>query len=279
MRSYFKIPAKVATEVKLNDKASLPLKQVTAEAKNTGHTFSRLHDIIAGSFVGGLAVSGINAVKNGLIGAAKAGMEYNVQQDRMKTVWTALTTEAPKDGKQLISFINDISQHSIYASDTIDRMAQSFYHVHSSVKETKQWTNDFVRLGSTLHMSNDELAEAGEQFAKIVAGGKASAEDMSVMINRFPMFGEALQKATGKSMAQLYDMSAKGKLTAKEFEEALDYLGKKYKNSTEKAMTSFTGMSMYIRSRWQVLWEKLHNKVLKVAKSYLKTCVISCLIR
>lgn len=261
-----KIPAKIATEVKLNDKASLPLKQVTAEAKNTGHTFSRLHDIIAGSFVGGLAVSGINAVKNGLIGAAKAGMEYNVQQDRMKTVWTALTTEAPKDGKQLISFINDISQHSIYASDTIDRMAQSFYHVHSSVKETKQWTNDFVRLGSTLHMSNDELAEAGEQFAKIVAGGKASAEDMSVMINRFPMFGEALQKATGKSMAQLYDMSAKGKLTAKEFEEALDYLGKKYKNSTEEAMTSFTGMSMYIRSRWQVLWGEVTQQGFKGSK-------------
>lgn len=261
-----KIPAKVTTEVKLNDKASLPLKQVAAEAKNTGHTFSRLHDIIAGSFVGGLAVSGINAVKNGLIGAAKAGMEYNVQQDRMKTVWTALTTEAPKDGKQLISFINDISQHSIYASDTIDRMAQSFYHVHSSVKETKQWTNDFVRLGSTLHMSNDELAEAGEQFAKIVAGGKASAEDMSVMINRFPMFGEALQKATGKSMAQLYDMSAKGKLTAKEFEEALDYLGKKYKNSTEEAMTSFTGMSMYIRSRWQVLWGEVTQQGFKGSK-------------
>lgn len=261
-----KIPAKVATEVKLNDKASLPLKQVTAEAKNTGHTFSRLHDIIAGSFVGGLAVSGINAVKNGLIGAAKAGMEYNVQQDRMKTVWTALTTEAPKDGKQLISFINDISQHSIYASDTIDRMAQSFYHVHSSVKETKQWTNDFVRLGSTLHMSNDELAEAGEQFAKIVAGGKASAEDMSVMINRFPMFGEALQKATGKSMSQLYEMSSQGKLTAKEFEEALDYLGKKYKNSTEEAMTSFTGMSMYIKSRWQVLWGEVTQQGFKGSK-------------
>lgn len=261
-----KIPAKVATEVKLNDKASLPLKQVTAEAKNTGHTFSRLHDIIAGSFVGGLAVSGINAVKNGLIGAAKAGMEYNVQQDRMKTVWTALTTEAPKDGEEIISYINSMSQHSIYAASTIDKMAQSFYHVHSSVKETKQWTNDFVRLGSTLHMSNDELAEAGEQFAKIVAGGKASAEDMSVMINRFPMFGEALQKATGKSMAQLYDMSAKGKLTAKEFEEALDYLGKKYKNSTEEAMTSFTGMSMYIRSRWQVLWGEVTQQGFKGSK-------------
>ena len=261
-----KIPAKVTTQVKLNDKASTPLRQVREEAKSTGSSFSRLHDIIAGTFVGGLAVSGINAVKNGLIGAAKAGMEYNIQQDRMKTVWEALTTEAPKDGKELISYINDISQHSIYASDTIDKMAQSFYHVHSSVKETKDWTNDFVRLGSTLHMSNDELAEAGEQFAKIVAGGKASAEDMSVMINRFPMFGEALQKATSKSMAQLYDMSAKGKLTAKEFEEALDYLGKKYKNSTEEAMTSFTGMSMYIKSRWQVLWGEVTQQGFKGSK-------------
>lgn len=252
-----KLPAKIVTEAKLNNKASLPLHELQTEANNTGHSFSRLHDIIAGSFVGGMAVNGIVAVKNGLIGAARAGMEYNIQQDRMKTVWTALTTEAPRDGKELVSYINSISQHSIYAADTIDRMAQSFYHVHSSVKETKDWTNDFVRLGSTLHMNNDQLAEAGEQFAKIVAGGKANAEDMSVMINRFPMFGEALQKATGKSMSQLYNLSAQGKLTAKDFEEALDYLGKKYKNSTQEAMTSFTGMSMYIQSRWSVLWGKV----------------------
>ena len=261
-----KIPAKVATEVKLNDKASLPLKQVTAEAKNTGQTFSRLHDIIAGSFVGGLAVSGINAVKNGLIGAAKAGMQFNIEQDRMKTIWKSLTTEAPKDGEEIISYINSMSQHSIYAASTIDKMAQSFYHVHSSVKETKDWTNDFIRLGSTLHMSNDQLAEAGEQFAKIVAGGKASAEDMSVMINRFPMFGEALQKATGKSMKQLYELSAQGKLTAKDFTEALDWLGTKYKNNTKEAMTSFSGMQMYIQSRWQMLWGKVTSQSFKGSK-------------
>lgn len=261
-----KLPAKLVTEVKLNDKASLPLKELQRQANETGHSFSHLKEIIAGSFVGGLAVSGIHAIGNGLRDAAKAGMEYNVEQDRMKTVWTALTTEAPKDGKTLVNFINDMAQHSIYAAGTIDRMAQSFYHVHSSVKETKDWTTAFVRLGSTLHMSNDQLAEAGEQFSKIVAGGKANAEDMSVMINRFPMFGEALQKATGKSMKQLYEMSAKGKLTAKEFTEALDYLSNKYKNSTEEAMTSFTGMSMYIRQRWSVLWGEVTQEGFKGSK-------------
>ena len=261
-----KLPAKLVTEVKLNDRASLPLKELQRQANETGHSFSHLKEIIAGSFVGGLAVSGIHAIGNGLRDAAKAGMEYNVEQDRMKTVWTALTTEAPKDGKTLVNFINDMAQHSIYAAGTIDRMAQSFYHVHSSVKETKDWTTAFVRLGSTLHMSNDQLAEAGEQFSKIVAGGKANAEDMSVMINRFPMFGEALQKATGKSMKQLYEMSAKGKLTAKEFTEALDYLSNKYKNSTEEAMTSFTGMSMYIKQRWSVLWGEVTQEGFKGSK-------------
>ena len=219
-----KLPAKLVTEVKLNNKASLPLRELQQEANQTSHSFGRLKDMIAGTFIGGMAINGIHAIGNGLREAARAGMEYNVEQDRMKTVWTALTTEAPRDGKVLVNYINDMAQHSIYAASTIDRMAQSFYHVHSSVKETKDWTNGFIRLGSTLHTTNDQLAEAGEQFAKIVAGGKANAEDMSVMINRFPMFGEALQKATGKSMKQLYEMSALGKLTAKDFTEALDYL-------------------------------------------------------
>ena len=261
-----KVPARVVTEAKLNNKASLPLHELQQEATQTTHSFGRLKDMIVGTFVGGMAINGIHAIGNGLREAARAGMEYNVEQDRMKTVWTALTTEAPKDGKVLVNYINDMAQHSIYAASTIDRMAQSFYHVHSSVRETKDWTNGFIRLGSTLHMTNDQLAEAGEQFAKIVAGGKANAEDMSVMINRFPMFGEALQKATGKSMKQLYQMSAQGKLTAKDFTEALDYLSNKYKGSTEEAMTSFTGMSMYIRQRWTVLWGEVTNTSFKANK-------------
>ena len=265
-----KVPAKIITEAKLNDKASLPMRQLQQEAQQTTHSFGRLKDMIAGTFIGGMAINGIHAIGNGLKEAARAGMEYNVEQDRMKTVWTALTTEAPKDGKVLVKYINDMAQHSIYAASTIDRMAQSFYHVHSSVKETKDWTNGFIRLGSTLHMTNDQLAEAGEQFAKIVAGGKANAEDMSVMINRFPMFGEALQKATGKSMKQLYEMSAQGKLTAKDFTDALDYLSNKYKNSTEEAMTSFTGMQMYIKQRWSVLWGEVMNTSFKANKQMSK---------
>lgn len=261
-----KIPARVITEAKLNDHASLPLRQLQTEAKETSHSFSRLKDVMAGTFLGGIAIQGLNGIKNGLIASAKAGMQFNIEQDRMRTVWSALTTEAPRDGKVLVNYINDMAQHSIYAASTIDRMAQSFYHVHSSVKETKDWTNGFIRLGSTLHMTNDQLAEAGEQFAKIVAGGKANAEDMSVMINRFPMFGEALQKATGKSMKQLYEMSAQGKLTAKDFTEALDYLSNKHKGSTEEAMTSFTGMSMYIKSRWQMLWGEVTSQVFKGSK-------------
>lgn len=261
-----KIPAKVATQVKLNDNASSGLKSIQRETQQTESRFSRLKDVMLGTFAGGLALSGIHAIVSGLKEATQAGMEYNKEQDTMKTVWTALTTEAPKDGKELINYINSMSQHSIYAADTIDKMAQSFYHVHSSVSETKDWTNAFIRLGSTLHMSNDALAESGEQFAKIVAGGKASAEDMSVMINRFPMFGEALQKATGKSMKQLYAMSAAGKLSATQFTEALDYLSKKYKSGTDEAMTSFQGMSMYISSRWQTLWGDITSTSFKISK-------------
>ena len=61
-------------------------------------------------------------------------------------------------------------------------------------------------------------------------------------------------------------MSAKGKLTAKEFTEALDYLSNKYKNSTEEAMTSFTGMSMYIKQRWSVLWGEVTQEGFKGSK-------------
>ena len=266
-----RIPEKKSTRLKVDKKqASNDLTALKKQSESTEHSFSHLKEIIAGTFLGGAIQAGVQGLVSGLKDAAKAGMEYNKEQDTMKTVWTALTTEAPKDGKELVDYINSLSQHSIYAADTINRMSQSFYHVHSNVEETKRWTDSFVALGSTLHMSNDALAESGEQFAKIVAGGKASSEDMAVMINRFPMFGEALQKATGKSMKQLYAMSAAGKLSAKQFTEALDYLGKKYKDGTAEAMTSFQGMSMYIKSRWSVLTGNIMSSSFTMTKGVAK---------
>ncbi|TGY58103.1 tape measure protein [Limosilactobacillus reuteri] len=221
----------------------------------------------AGVFVSNLASNAIMAMTSNMHGLIEAGREYNKEQDTMRTVWKSLTTEAPQDGKQLINFINDLSQHSIYSAETINKMAQSFYHVDSNVKHAKQWTNDFVRLGSTMHMTNAQIAEAGEQYAKIVAGGKASQEDMNVMINRFPMFGEAIQKATGKSMKQLQELSQQGKLTADDFVKAMDYLGKKYKTGQSEAMTSYMGMSMYLKSRFSKLSGDVQKSSFKMSKS------------
>lgn len=261
------IPAKVTSEVELNDNATTGLKAIKQQAERTGDKFRRLKDIMIGTFVANAVMGGVNAITNGLKEMTKAGMEYNKEQDTMKTVWTALTTEAPQDGKELVDYINNLSQHSIYAADNINEMAQSFYHVHSNVEETKKWTDAFVALGSTLHMTGPQISESGEMFAKIVAGGKASSEDMAVMINRFPMFGEALQKATGKSMKELYAMSAAGKLSATQFTEALDYLGEKYKGGTAEAMTSMQGMSMYLHSRLQVLSGEVMKSSFDMSKS------------
>ncbi len=247
----------------INKKINVDSSSVDTASKK----FSHLKEIIAGTFAGQMIANGINQLTSGLKSATQAGMEYNKEQDTMKTVWTALTTEAPRDGKELVNYINSLSQHSIYAADTINEMAQSFYHVHSNVDETKRWTNSFVALGSTLHMSNSALAESGEMFAKIVAGGKAGSEDMAVMINRFPMFGEALQKATGKSMKELYAMSAAGKLSATQFTETLDYLGKKYSGGTQEAMTSYMGMGMYIHSRFSKLMGDIMSQTFDTTKS------------
>lgn len=261
------IPSKVTAEVELNDKATTGLRSIKDQAERVGDKFGRLKDIMIGTFVSNAIMGGIHAITSGIKEMVSAGMEYNKEQDTMKTVWTALTTEAPQDGKELVDYINTLSQHSIYAADNINEMAQSFYHVHSNVEETKKWTDAFVALGSTLHMTGPQISESGEMFAKIVAGGKASAEDMAVMINRFPMFGEALQKATGKSMKELYAMSAAGKLSAEQFTQALDYLGDKYKDGTAEAMTSMQGMSMYLKSRLSVLSGEVMKSSFNMSKS------------
>lgn len=239
-------------------------KQATTQAKTMG-------EVMKGSFIGtfasNLAQNAIMGITSKMHDLIAAGKQYNIEQDTMKTVWHSLTTQAPRDGQQMLDFINKLSQHSIYSAETVNKMAQSFYHVDSSVKHAKTWTNDFIRLGSTMHMTNAQISEAAEQFSKIVAGGKASQEDMNVMINRFPMFGEAIQKATGKSMKQLQQLSQQGKLTSKDFVKAMDYLGKKYKSGQAEAMTSYMGMSMYLRSRFSKLAGDVEKSNFRMSKS------------
>ena len=264
-----KIPKEKATTLKVSDEATEPVKRYTSSVSQASEKTHTLRDVMMGTFVGGLVQSGISAITNGLHAMTQAGEEYNVQQDTMKINWENLTREAPQDGKDMVSMINDFAQKSIYSSECLDKMAQSFYHVHSNAQETKQWTQDFVNLGSTLHVSNDALAEAAEQFAKIEAGGKANAEDMQVMINRFPMFGEALQKATGKSMQQLYQLSSQGKLTADVFTKAMDELGNKYKESQAEAMTSFQGMTMHLKSQFSMLSGDIMKSSFNMSKSTL----------
>ena len=233
------------------------------ESQKAGSTFS---ETFKGTALAQGAMQAWYSVKGSIENAVEAGAEFNKEQDTMKTVWHALTTEAPKDGKELVSFINDISNHSIYTADSVNDMAQAFYHVHSNVKETKNWTQDFINLGSTMHLTDAQLSESGETFAKIVAGGKVGAEDLNMMINRFPMFGEAVQKASGKSMAELRQMSASGKLTSDVFVKAMDELGSKYKDGQAEAMTSFQGMTMYLGKRRAQLFGEIEQSSFNISK-------------
>lgn len=239
------------------------MKGLSKTSEKASSTFS---EVFKGTALAQGAIQAFNSVRTSIEGAIEAGAEYNKEQDTMKTVWHALTTEAPKDGKELVGFINDMANSSIYSADSINEMAQSFYHVESNAQKTKEWTQDFINLGSTMHLSNAEIAESGKTFAKIVAGGKVGAEDLNMMIDRFPMFGEAVQKASGKSMQELRQMSAQGKLTSDVFVKAMDELGVKYKDGQAEAMTSFQGMTMYLGKRKAQLFGEIEQSSFNMSK-------------
>lgn len=270
-RSILGIPSHKKTEIEVDPGNSTErIERVDKATKGLQEHTSSLKGAILGTFAGNLIAGGVSALTNGLESAVEAGKEYNKEQDTMKTVWHSLTEEAPKDGEQLVGFINDLSQHSIYAADSINEMAQGFYHVHSNADETKKWVNDFMALGSTLHLTNAQMEESGEVWTKIQAQGKAGAEDLQMMTNRFPMFGEALQKTMGKSMEEIRKVSADGKLTAGDFEKALDELGEKYKNGTSEAMTSAMGMGMYIKNRFTKLSGDVQASSFEMSKGVQK---------
>ena len=105
-----KMPRSIVTKIELDDRqATVGLEELKHEAKETSGSFSHLKEIIYGSFVGQAIYNGIQSLISGLKEATEAGIEYNKEQDTMKTVWTSLTTETPKDGKVLVDYINSLN--------------------------------------------------------------------------------------------------------------------------------------------------------------------------
>lgn len=243
--------------------ANRKLKQLGNTAHGVGHSFVRLRTIIAGTAVGnwignGVA-AGIGAIKNGIVGAAKAGIQFNMTMQEMHATWDTLTGSSSK-AKSMSNSIVDLSNKLGWGVDVTNELAQQFYHVFNNQPETMKLTKSFLTMGDAIGLSSDRLKQVGMDFTHMLSSSKLQLGDMNQITDAFPMFGEALLKYERKvqhnshlTMSQLRQDISAGKISAKDAEKVFNGLGDHYKKASENLMGTLPGMFRQISAKWKQL--------------------------
>ncbi len=258
-----KVPDKKDTKLTGTDETKKATDSASKNADDAGKHFSKLHEIIKGTFIGNFAANavqiGLSVIKNTLGGLITEGTHYNRLQQDMLAQWTTLTGSAGK-GKELVKETNDLAIAAQNSTEMVNDLNQKFYAVTNSAGKTRELSKSVLTLQDAFGQSDDAVKNFAMQWSQMIGNGKANAQDMMSIQNVFPKFMEELvayeQKVTHNSKlttAQVRDMMSAGKISADTMNTVLIGMGKKYKNATDNFSQTMDGMERTIHARIPVL--------------------------
>jgi SLT domain-containing protein/methyl-accepting chemotaxis protein len=243
--------------------ANQKLNGLKRNVESTGHSFTRLRTIIAGTAIGTSISNGFSmamgGIKNGIVGAMRAGIQFNMTMQQMNATWDTLTGSSKK-AKSMSNSIVDLSNKLGWGVDVTNELAQQFYHVFDNQPETMKLTKSFLTMGDAIGLSSDRLKQVGMDFTHMLSSSKLQLGDMNQITDAFPMFGEALLKYERKvqhnshlTMSELRKDISAGKISAKDAETVFNQLGDHYKKASENLMGTLPGMFRQISAKWKQL--------------------------
>ncbi|MDT7015363.1 tape measure protein [Levilactobacillus namurensis] len=258
----------------------------SGSSKSNG-SFSKLHDsakktfdevhkgsgllkkVVGAALVSNAVISSWYALKGGISNALKAGEEYDKEQQVMHATWNTLTDSSVK-GNRMVKAINSMSVAFGQSAGLVNELNQQFYHVLDKQGPTDRLTKSVLTMADTLGMSAENTKRLGLNFTHMMASSKMQLGDFNMISDQLPMFGSKLlayeRKAMHNShltMSQLRkDMSA-GKVSAKDAENVMNSLGKKYAEASENMMKTLPGMERVMSARGAALFGALEKPFMK----------------
>lgn len=264
----------------LRERASTTFNSIQSDMRKTGESAHRLRDIIAGTAIGQSVANGfsnaLGRVKDGILGAVKAGFEYNAELDKMNATWTTLTGSAGKADKMTKSIIN-LSNTLGQSVDVTDELAQQFYHVFDNQPETEKLTKSFLTMGDAIGLSGDRLTQVGMDFTHMLSASTLHLGELNQITDAFPMFGEALlkyeqkvQHSSSLTMNELRKQISAGKVSAKDAEAVMNELGDRYKEASDHLMGTLPGMLRQIKAEGRGLLGAMVEPLNKAVNPIMK---------
>lgn len=228
---------------------SARLDNIQGKADRVSTTFGRIFGATAAANMFTGALGSVQARLGDLV---KAGVDYDVEQNKMVATWTTLTGSAKKAGP-LVDSINNMSKAAGQSVDVVNELEQGFYHLNSSKKQADGMTSALLNMGDAVGLTGDQLKAVEQDMVHGMATGKITQGELNQIGMYFPMIDERMAKHFNTTVAGMRQMASAGKITSKDLQEVFEEMGNgngknSYKKAVENMMNSYFGMFRTIRS-------------------------------
>lgn len=243
------IPLKYVTNLELNDNASPSLHNIQDEAEETKTKFTSLKDIVGGTFLGGMAMSGLSAIGGYLketVGEAEKasdamqGFEATMQlagfgEEKIKSV-----------GKEVKKYADETVYDLDDVSSTTAQLAAN------GVKGYEKLTEAAGNLTAVAGGTKDDFKSVAMVMTQTAGAGKLTTENWNQLTDAIPGASGKLQEAMKKNGAftgNFRDAMEDGQISADEFNQAIKDLGMTDKaKEYAKGTAAFEGATGNLRS-------------------------------
>lgn len=247
---------------------SARLDDIQGRADRVSTSFGRIFGATAAANMFTGALGSVQARFGDL---TKAGIDYNIEQNKMVATWTTLTGSAKKAGP-LVDSINNMSKATGQNVDIVNELEQGFYHLNSSKKQADGMTSSLLNMADAVGLNGDQIKAVEQDMVHGMATGKITQGELNQIGQYFPMIDEAMAKHFNTTVAGMRQMASAGKISAKDLQEVFEQLGNgKYKEAAENMMNSYFGVFRTIQSRTPQLVGDITKPFMNISNPFLKS--------
>ncbi|MUV40580.1 tape measure protein [Levilactobacillus brevis] len=248
------------------------ISKVNESTEKTSHLFGK---IFGGTIAANAAVGAWNMITTHINDAIHAGAEYDKTQQKMLATWTTLAGSA-KAGQAMVDTTNRLSVAMGQDVDVTDELNQQFYHVLDKQKPTERLTKSVLTMSDAVGLTSENTKNLGLNFTHMMSSSKMQVGDFNHITDALPMYGKALleyeqkvQKNSKLTMSALRKQMSAGKISAKDAENVMNELGKKYSDASENLMKTLPGMERVIKARVPALLGDIEKPFMKAENPIL----------
>ncbi|GEO64014.1 tape measure protein [Companilactobacillus nantensis] len=244
------IPNHISTTVTANTSAgSTALERFSDRVNSAKEKTGKFKSFLAGTFVGGAVLNGLQALSTNMISTAKNGIQVVEAGEQINRVWEGMGLSAGQT-KAMVGSMAELRSATGFSAGAINDLQKKIYGFTGSFTTTQNLTRAFSSLAIESGKGEDAANGLASSYAKVESSGKLSTMAYARMSKAVPALPRELAKALNMSQDQLTKAVSNGDISSQKFEDAMTQVAAHSSDTFKAFGKTGEGAIARIKSGW-----------------------------